>query len=118
KVGTHVLEFLPPGDTSAKRGVTRQARAARAPDKRNFSEQEKSSMQVRYLALAGVSLLFSASSAVAQDDVDGDAGENVIVVTGRGLDAPPSVIAYSTITLDRDQMRSTASGRIEDALSN
>jgi outer membrane receptor protein involved in Fe transport len=53
-------------------------------------------------------------SAAAEEPVDA----NTIVVTGHGLDATPSVIAYSTITLDRDQLRSTASGRLEDALSN
>lgn len=73
-------------------------------------------MHIRYLALAGVSLLVSTAPAFAQDA--GDRDENVIVVTGRGLDAPPSVIAYSTITLDRDQLQSSASGQIEDVLSN
>src|SRR5690606_15793092 len=73
-------------------------------------------MHIRYLALAGVSLLVSTAPAFAQDA--GDTDENVIVVTGRGLDAPPSVIAYSTITLDRDQLQSSASGQIEDVLSN
>jgi outer membrane receptor protein involved in Fe transport len=53
-------------------------------------------------------------AAAAIDEVDA----NTIVVTGHGLDATPSVIAYSTISLDRDQLKSTASGRLEDALSN
>lgn len=74
-------------------------------------------MRIRYLALAGVSLLFSAVPALAQDEAGGE-DEDVIVVTGHGLDAPPSTIAYSTIALDRDQLRSSASGQIEDALSN
>ncbi len=72
-------------------------------------------MHIRYLALAGASLLVSAAPAFAQDATETDG--NVIVVTGRGLDAPPSVIAYSTITLDRDQLQSSASGQIEDVLS-
>jgi|SRR5690554_4341972 len=71
-------------------------------------------MRIRYLALASASLMIS-TAAVAQDEATAE-DDNVIVVTGRGLDAPPSVIAYSTITLDRDQLRSSASGRIETPL--
>ena len=41
-----------------------------------------------------------------------------IVVTGRGLDAPPSAPAYATIELERETITSSASGRIEDVLSN
>ncbi|HSG35607.1 MAG TPA: TonB-dependent receptor, partial [Sphingomonadaceae bacterium] len=52
--------------------------------------------------------------AQAQDEF----GDDVIVVTGRGLDATPSVIAYSTIELDRSQLESAASGRLEDVLNN
>jgi len=70
-------------------------------------------MRLKYLALA--SLVLPIAPAVAQDE---PAEGPVIVVTGRGLEAPPSVIAYSTITLDREQLQSTASGQIEDALAN
>jgi len=52
--------------------------------------------------------------AMAQDEEE----KQPIIVTGRGLDASPSVIAYSTIGIDREQLQSTASGRIEDALAN
>lgn len=80
---------------------------------------------LKYL-FAGTACLAIAAPALAQaDDADEDFGDielttddRTIVVTGRGLDATPSTIAYSTIELDRNQLRSTASGRIEDALSN
>lgn len=111
-----IFAFLSKRNSFANAGVTRQASTARGPDKRNVEHSGRSRMHIRYLALAGVSLLFSTTPAFAQDA--GAADENVIVVTGRGLDAPPSVIAYSTITLDREQLQSTASGQIEDALSN
>lgn len=41
-----------------------------------------------------------------------------IVVTGRGLPASPASPAYGTVTLDRDSLVTSASGRIEDALSS
>jgi len=54
---------------------------------------------------------------MAQDaDVEDDG--NVIVVHGRGLAQTPATPAYDVIELDRDTITSTASGRIEDALSN
>jgi len=69
-------------------------------------------MRFAPFALAG--LMLSATAVHAQEEGDSEA----ILVTGRGLDATPSVIAYSTIVIDRDQLQNTASGRIEDALSN
>ncbi|MCP9222402.1 TonB-dependent receptor [Erythrobacter sp. LQ02-29] len=42
----------------------------------------------------------------------------VIVVTGRGLQDTPATPAYDTRTLDREQLVSAPSGRIEDVLSN
>jgi len=78
-------------------------------------------MRIYPYALAG--LILSATTvpfqkAHAQDtDAQADAEEQ-IVVSGRGLDATPSVIAYSTITVDREQLRSSASGRIDDVLAN
>ncbi len=39
-----------------------------------------------------------------------------IVVTGRGLDAPPGDAAYDIVTIDRARLANTASGRLEDAL--
>lgn len=42
----------------------------------------------------------------------------VIVVTGQGLDQTPAAPAYDVQQIDRDELASTASGRIEDALSS
>lgn len=52
-------------------------------------------------------LLVLASPAVAQED---------IVVTGRGLADPAGDAAYSVVTIERDRLTATASGRLEDAL--
>ncbi len=41
---------------------------------------------------------------------------NEIVVTGRGLEAPPGDAAYDVATIDRARLTGTASGRLEDAL--
>ncbi|NIJ22116.1 outer membrane receptor protein involved in Fe transport [Sphingomonas naasensis] len=41
---------------------------------------------------------------------------DTIVITGRGLDAPPGDAAYDVVTLDRERLTATASNRIEDAL--
>lgn len=79
-------------------------------------------MNMRICLLAGAALATLgtalATPAFAQDDA-GDEFENPpIVVTGHGLEATPSTIAYSTVVVDQEQLQSTASGRIEDALSN
>lgn len=42
--------------------------------------------------------------------------DEVIVVTGRGLEAPPGDAAYDVVTIDRDRLAGTASGRLEDVL--
>lgn len=39
-----------------------------------------------------------------------------IVVTGRGLDAPPGEAAYAVVTLDRARLTDTASNRLDDVL--
>ncbi|KRC81000.1 TonB-dependent receptor [Sphingomonas sp. Root241] len=41
---------------------------------------------------------------------------NEILVTGRGLDAPPGEAAYDIVTIERERLTSTASNRLEDAL--
>jgi vitamin B12 transporter len=61
-----------------------------------------------FVALAA---LFVAAPAFAQDR---DSDE--IIVTGRGLEAPPGDAAYDVVTIDRDRIAGTASGRLEDAL--
>ena len=43
---------------------------------------------------------------------------DVIVVTGRGLAETPATPAYDTVTIDHEALLTTASGRIEDALSS
>ena len=44
--------------------------------------------------------------------------ENVIVVTGRGLEETPATPAYDVQTINREELVTTASGRLEDALAN
>lgn len=68
-------------------------------------------MRLRHLVLA-TALLPVAAAVQAQD-----AG-NVIVVTGKGLEATPATPAYSTVVLDREQITQSGSGRIEDVLAN
>jgi outer membrane receptor protein involved in Fe transport len=79
-------------------------------------------MRLEFTILACATIAtFAPTVAWAQEDSATTAeavDANTIVVTGHGLDATPSVIAYSTITLSRDQLQSTASGRLDDALSN
>ncbi|MGX7926547.1 TonB-dependent receptor plug domain-containing protein [Tsuneonella sp. HG094] len=49
----------------------------------------------------------------------GDEAEGpVIVVTGEGLPETPATPAYGTQVIDREEIVSTGSGRIEDALAN
>jgi vitamin B12 transporter len=61
---------------------------------------------IRHAAILGGLVL--ATPALAQ--------EGEIVVTGRGLEAPPGDAAYATTEIDRERLTSTASGRVEDAL--
>ena len=55
-----------------------------------------------------------AQPALAEDKPD----EPEIVVTGQGLDQSKMLAAYSAITMVRDRMAASASGRIEDVLGN
>jgi outer membrane receptor protein involved in Fe transport len=71
-------------------------------------------MKLKYLALAAAAI--PAAPALAQD-ADSDTAP-VIVVTGHGLPETPATPAYDTIELERDQIVSTASGRLEDVLSS
>ncbi|PVX29869.1 TonB-dependent receptor [Sphingomonas pokkalii] len=46
------------------------------------------------------------------------AQESEIIVTGRGLEAPPGDAAYAVATIDRARLADTASNRIEDVLAD
>lgn len=67
---------------------------------------------LKYLFLT-TSALFPAA-VHAQQSVDGA----VIVVTGRGLEETPATPAYDVQTIDRERIVASASGRIEDVLSD
>ncbi|MEL7199588.1 MAG: TonB-dependent receptor [Pseudomonadota bacterium] len=67
-----------------------------------------------------LSLITCAAPLSAQDEplpVD-DADSGAIVVLGEGLEEPLSTLAYAGISLDRDIIISSGSGRIEDVLEN
>ena len=66
--------------------------------------------------LIAMGSILPASAAFAQES-DGDAGaRQTIIVTARGLPETPGAPAYSAVELDRAQIVTTPSGRIEDAL--
>jgi outer membrane receptor protein involved in Fe transport len=58
-------------------------------------------------------VILAATPAMAQDAPTGP-----IIVTGRGLPSSPATPAYDVVTLDRDTIASSASGRIEDVLAS
>tara|TARA_R110000751_G_scaffold2018_14_gene9806 strand:+ start:23441 stop:25435 length:1995 start_codon:yes stop_codon:yes gene_type:complete len=64
--------------------------------------------------MSGTALALVLVEPVAAQDADGD---EVIVVTGAGLDTTPAAPAYDTLVIDRDQLVAVPSGRIEDVLS-
>ncbi len=71
---------------------------------------------------AACALAVCPAEVAAQDEktteIDPRDEERLIVVTGTGLPPPPASPAYDTLELDREQLVSTGSGRIEDALSS
>ena len=67
---------------------------------------------LRYSLAGSVLALSTVYPALAQPE------EPVIVVTGAGLEETPAVPAYDTEEIDRDQLLSVPSGRIEDALTS
>lgn len=75
-------------------------------------------MTLHYRLAASLIAFSIANPAFAQDDLSSEQEEAEIVVTGEGLEPALSNIVYSTVTLDREQITSTGSGRIEDVLSN
>lgn len=86
-------------------------------------------VKMKIALLAGAALVAVASPAMAQSsDAEGEraAGANapragddsVIVVLGEGLPRTPAAPAYATIELDREQIVTSGSGRIDDVLSS
>lgn len=82
-------------------------------------------LQTKPVALIVSAAWMSAISAVdaaAQEEepveADPPIEQRVIVVTGTGLPPSPASPAYDTLELDREQLVSTGSGRIEDTLSS
>ncbi|MGZ3264092.1 MAG: TonB-dependent receptor [Croceibacterium sp.] len=74
-------------------------------------------MKLKYLLFA--SLAFPAAPALAQDAATGATTDSQqIVVTGQGLPETPATPAYDTQVLSHDDIVSTSSGRLEDALQN
>jgi len=73
-------------------------------------------LPIKFACAAAVLTL--SAPVLAQQDGGQNAGEAAIVVTGAGLPATPATPAYSAVELERDQIVSSASGRIEDVLSS
>jgi outer membrane receptor protein involved in Fe transport len=73
-------------------------------------------MKLTYLALAAVAI--PAAPALAQDANGNASATPEIVVTGQGLPQTPATPAYDTVTLDQQEITSTGSGRLEDALQD
>ncbi|VVT06622.1 TonB-dependent receptor plug domain-containing protein [Erythrobacter sp. EC-HK427] len=73
---------------------------------------------MKYLAPAFAALPILASPAMAQQAGEAaDEPETVIVVTGQGLPETPAAPAYASVTLEREAIVTSASGRLEDVLS-
>ena len=71
-------------------------------------------MNIRANILLAATAATFASAAQAEE-----AGpQQPIVVTGRGLEETPATPAYGTREITRERITTTASGRVEDALSS
>jgi outer membrane receptor protein involved in Fe transport len=76
-------------------------------------------MQLKHLALLPLAFPIAPAMAQSASQQEREEGrETVIVVTGAGLEATPAASAYTTIELERDQIVSSASGRLEDVLAS
>lgn len=77
-------------------------------------------MRIFFGPLGSAWALVIAAPLAAEDDPDNvlDQPPSEILVRGDGLDETPSSAIYSVITLDRETIISSASGRIEDVLLN
>lgn len=60
----------------------------------------------------------AAMPAAAMAQSSGAPEANQIVVTGQGLPLPPGTPAYGSVTIDRDRLTNSASGRIESVLGD
>lgn len=69
---------------------------------------------MKHLLLASTFIALTPLLASAQDA----AGNAPIIVLGEGLEDTPSVPAFSVIELEREQLVSTGSGTVEDALAS
>ncbi len=65
-----------------------------------------------------LAILTAAASVPAAATAEEAETREPIVVTGRGLDETPATPAYGTVEIGREQVLSSASGRIEDVLSS
>lgn len=63
-------------------------------------------------------VLIAPLAPLAAETTSAEDGKEMIVVTGRGLADTPSEPAYDAVTLDRERMQTSASGRVEDVLGN
>ena len=72
-------------------------------------------MPKKFTLLLAAATVLPAAPTLAQE---GEAGPAVIVVTGKGLEETPAAPAYDVQTIEREELVSTGSGRLEDALGN
>ena len=88
----------------------------KGPTRMNFSRCLLPGTALSSLALASAPALAGTG---ADQPVDPPATQpEVIVVTGAGLEDTPATPAYDAQEISRDQLVSTGSGRIEDALAS
>ena len=69
-----------------------------------------------FALLGAVSPLAAQDGGMGESEPESDDEVPVIVVTGQGLEDAPSVPAYATRTVTRDELLTVPSGRIEEAL--
>ena len=72
---------------------------------------------MKFTLIVSAACLAFALPAQAQDDSEGN-DESVIIVLGEGLPDTPAAPAYSTAEIDREQITSSGSGRLDDVLRN
>lgn len=70
------------------------------------------------LAASLIAISFAAPTLAQEDEPEFETFTDEIIVTGEGLDTPPSTAAYSSDDFGRETIVSSGSGRIEDVLRN